>query len=206
MKSQPLTLIFAALSTLGSGCAPIPQGPSIPNPTISCFETAIADVSFAPIRTKMVLGLERPTLDMQADATTPTNVERDQILAYARVRDRCNAEGEAWRTRYVPTAAYRSIATQIIGRIDASVAALYRGDLTFGKYNIQLEALRLEGRRLQDDARAIEQRETDSARRQAALEVLLATPREQAARSVPRTANTNCQVLGSQMYCTTTNR
>lgn len=108
-------------------------------------------------------------------------------------------------TQYVPPT-YRSIGSQAKGNIDALLAALYRGETTFGQFNIQIEATRLHFRGKADEARAIEQRENDAARRQAALAVLRALPPPSQPRPASTAANTNCQLFGTQMYCPTTTR
>lgn len=197
-------MLTVAASVLIVGCAPMQQHPPTPDPTRACFDTALLAPVFSQLRTKIVLGLERPSLEMQADTNAPDQADRKVIIAYAQVRERCFQEGAPWRARYLP-GTYRTLYDYGNGIVDASLSSLYRGDISFGRYNVNLESVRLDSRRKWDEAREIERRETDAARRQAALSALTAFP-PPPPRPAPTTADTNCQVFGSQVYCTTTTR
>lgn len=202
----PIAAAFSWPLLIG-GCAGVPQMASAPpSPTRECFDARAKEASLDVIRSKMVLVLEHPTLDMQADKTFPTVAERAAILAYAQIREVCFNAGEGWVQKYVPPT-YRAIGEYGRRTIDADLAALYRSDITFGEYNVRLEATRSEGRRRSDEVREIEQRETDATRRQAALALMLAA--QPAARPAPTPVSnsyTSCNRVGDQMYCTTNTR
>ena len=139
---------------------------------------------------------------MQASRGTPDETERRVLAYYAQLREQCFAEGASWVRSGPP--AFQAIYNYGNSMVDANLAALYRGDLTFGQYNVQLEAVRAEGARKFAEAREIERRETDQARRQAALAALVAFPPTPApVYRPPASTTTSCQTFGNQTYCTT---
>lgn len=81
MKKLLELILSAAAGALMTGCAPMQQSPPTPDPTRACFDTALLAPVFTQLRTKMVLGLERPSLNMQADANMPDQADRNAIIA-----------------------------------------------------------------------------------------------------------------------------
>ena len=147
MRNPGHFLLGILASCVVYGCAPIqPSAPPTPDPTRACFDAALAEPIFGALREKIVLGLERPSLEMQANTGTPTQEDRAAIISYARLRERCFQEGASWRSRNLPPTMH-GIADYGISTIDASLSALYRSEISFGRYNVNLEAARQEGRR-----------------------------------------------------------
>ncbi len=199
-----------ALQVCAQSCPARGASQVLSDPTLACYEAALADPALADLRRKLVLGLEHPTLDMQSNESVPDAADRAALRMYAGVRERCFDEGAAWRAQVVPYP-YRGIGEQAKAVIDANLAALYRGAISFGEFNVRIEAVRLDGRRRNDEAREIARRETDAAKRQAALAALLATPMPPASprpqpRPAPTSSTTDCQTFGTMTSCTTNTR
>jgi hypothetical protein len=208
--------LFVISLALLSGCAaqrPSAQAPP-PNPGAQCYEALGGYAALAPLTGKLVLtGAGGTTLPMQADTNKPSAAEKEALVQWAVLREQCAQLTTQWQRNANAPPWFVSINNQITYTADALVAALYRGELTYGEFNVKRLAASADGRKRLADAAEISRREYDAARQQEDLARIMAPPPAPIVNFVPlppprrsTTTDTNCQAIGNQVYCTSTTR
>lgn len=175
MKLFPCVVSLALLS----GCET--QGPSAqappPNPGTQCYGALGGYATLAPLAGKLVLtGTGGTTLPMQADTNKPSAAEKEALVQWAVLREQCAQLTKRWQRDSNAPPWFVSISNQITDTADALVSALYRGELTYGEFNVKRLAASADGRKRMADAREISRREYDAARQQEALARIMAAP------------------------------
>ncbi|RZF25883.1 hypothetical protein EVC45_31210 [Paraburkholderia sp. UYCP14C] len=110
------------------------------DPSIACFAAMADNPAFAPLRGKVVLKLgAHPDLSMLANDHRPTKREKDAIAAWVAESERCYDLGHDYRA-----IAYQPVVSALIDEsmhaIEALVAKLYAGKLTYAQFNQQRQA------------------------------------------------------------------
>jgi hypothetical protein len=92
----------------------------------------------------------------------------------------------------------------------ASLALLYRGEITFGQYNTHYNALRADLEQRINDLRAAHQQQRDEFRRREAIARIMAPPpppppvvKFAPIQPLPTAVTTTCQNIGNQVVCHT---
>jgi hypothetical protein len=180
-----------------------------------------------------VSGEPKDSLEMQANPAKPTALEKAAIAKWATMRDGCFELGSAWMDAIQAKPWFRAIVLEAKDSSDAMVSALYRGELTYGAFNVKHMALAAEIRRRVNEGVATARREEASVTPAAAPAVVANAPAERnpaadrsqcdmdSARAYPvlmqqrmtdpgfqapgqpRAQQSNCTVLGGQVNCRT---
>jgi hypothetical protein len=111
------------------------------DPSIPCVRKLGDDPRFSLIAPKLPLGgFDKMTLQMLADQTKPTEVEREQISEYVLAKDECGKVGEQFRRANYPVEVNAALADAIDKGL-ALMADLYDRKLTYGEANKQTQSI-----------------------------------------------------------------
>lgn len=201
------------------------------NQALACNLSLPTRPELAPLTGKVMVSSEpKATLEMQADISKPTATEKAAISQWVKLREGCFDLGNAWMDAINAPRWLRSIVMQSKDASDAIASALYRGELTYGEFNVKQIALAAETRRRVDDGIELARREEGAGRQivpaaPTAAKPTFAQDRSQcemdAARAYPvlmqqRMTNpgyqqpaptevfpqqTNCSVVGGEFVC-----
>lgn len=109
-------------------------------PSMDCFALLPSKPALAPLVGKVVLsGNASASLEMQADKSKATLVQRKAISEWAKMREAClalAAKGMEQAPGWV-----RAAITEANDERDVLTAALYRGELNYGQFNVKSTAL-----------------------------------------------------------------
>ncbi|MBI2783954.1 MAG: hypothetical protein HYX64_07755 [Gammaproteobacteria bacterium] len=134
----------------GSAAAQASTNPA--NPAMECLAALPAAAPLAPLLGKLELtGAPKATLEMQADTSKPSQAQKEALSRWVGLRDECFEKGMRWLETTPFSRWLRPIVTQTKDKNDALTAALYRGELTFGEFNVKAMALSAEARKRVDD-------------------------------------------------------
>jgi hypothetical protein len=183
---------------------------STPDFSQACWEAIPNAEKLQVLASKVSLGTAAPTLQMQALETKPDDADKAAIVSWAQSRQECFQASEQWaRQVHMPPGLW-SVREGAIGEADAAIAALYRGELTFGQFNVKREEMTRRNR--QRYASAVEDyerqaRQDQAARQQAAAAFWANRPQPEPMTFTPMPVRpaptqTNCQQIGTQLYCT----
>jgi len=131
-----------------TGCAargPVNFGaaPRLEDPTTTCNQANANDARFAPLRARTGTGSGGPTLAMRTSKDTPTDEEKQALSVWSVAYQTCVERGRDFRAVYVqPTQAAWIEAHH--SRTIALVAKLYSGEIPWGTYLDQRDALERE--------------------------------------------------------------
>lgn len=202
-----MRLLVSLLVAL-AGCAT--QVPRPEDPKIACFKPIPTMSALQPLNGRIKLDGSAATLEMTAIADKPNATERAALSAYSNARNDCIAAGRAWSAQYRPPG-FRAVEGHGFAQLDALLGALYRQEITFGQFNQQRDQLRAESVRQFNLVEELYRRERDEARRQVEVARILApapapfqVPMPPPV--TPRTTDTTCRMLGSQMNCESVQR
>jgi hypothetical protein len=146
---------------------------------------------------------------MVSDGDRPTQEQQPAIQAAEARYSSCIELGTAWRRQYTP-AEVEAVGMRFVRDNQASLALLYRGEITFGQYNTHINALRADLEQRTNDLRAVHQQQQDEFRRREAIARIMAPPppappviRFTPIQPLPTAVTTTCQNLGAQVVCRT---
>ena len=200
-------LMWALLMVVSAGCAS-PPPPKPLNPSIAC----LADIMRAPevqsISGKLVFS-GRASLPMVSDSERPTREQQPAIQAAEARYSSCIELGAPWRNQYVPLEV-EAVGMRFVRDNQASLALLYRSEITFGQYNTHINALRADLEQRINDLRAAQQQQQDEFRRREAIARIVAPPpplppvvKFTPIQPSPSAVTTTCQNIGNQVICRT---
>lgn len=109
-----------------------------------------------------VSGEPKDSLEMQANPAKPTMLERAAIAKWVTMRDSCFDLGIAWMDDIKAKSWFRAIVMEAKDSSDALVSALFRGELTYGAFNVKHMALSAEIRKRVNDGLETARREDAS--------------------------------------------
>lgn len=223
-KALELTFVVA----LAAGVPPLTFAQELKNPALECYASMPARPPLALLADKIMLsGEPKATLEMQALKSRPDADEKVALSRWTVMRDTCFELGTGWMDAIQAPRWFRSITMQTKDSSDALAAALYRGELTYGEFNVKNMALSAEMRKRLDDAVEVARREhggpspsapvqpptarannlqqdqyqcdQDAAR--SYPQVLVQTMTSPGFQAAPRPAQTNCTQFGNQINC-----
>ena len=203
------------------------------NKALECNAALPTRAELASLAGKVTLsGEPKASLEMQANLAKPDPSEKIAIAKWATLRDSCFELGTEWMETINAATWFRAIMMEAKDSGDALVSSLYRGELTYGAYNVKQTALLSEIRRRINEGLESTRREASAqppARTPAAptapVERNLAVDRNQcemdAARAYPvlmqqrmtnpgfqatepREQQTNCTTFAGQVNCRST--
>ncbi|WP_156374692.1 hypothetical protein [Pseudorhodoferax sp. Leaf274] len=125
----------AGRGPMGFGNAARPE-----DPTRTCNHGNAGDARFAPLRARTGTGMGGPTLAMRASKDTPTEEERRALNIWTVAYQSCVDMGRSFRAAYLTPAQAAWIEAHH-SRTVGLVAKLYAGDITWGAYLDQRDAL-----------------------------------------------------------------
>lgn len=158
------------------------------NPALECYAALPSRPVLTPLVGKVVLaGTANATLEMQANKSRPTLTEKKANSQWATMREACFALGIKWMEQAPDWA--RSTISRANDEHDAMTAALYRGELSYGQFNVKSTALSADLRKRLDEGAEIARREEVARREDIAHREDLA-PREENARREEAAART----------------
>ena len=94
-----------------------------------------------------VSGEPKASLEMQANPAKPDPSEKVAIAKWATLRDSCFELGREWMETIKAATWFRAIVMEAKDSGDALVSSLYRGELTYGAFNVKQMALSAEIRK-----------------------------------------------------------
>jgi hypothetical protein len=111
------------------------------DPSIACFVTIADNPAVAPLQGKVVLKLgAHPDLAMLANEHRPSKTEKTAIAAWVAEGERCYDLGHDFRaSSYQPVIA--ALIDESMHSLEALVAKLYAGKLTYAEFNQQRQAM-----------------------------------------------------------------
>ena len=203
------------------------------NKALECNAALPTRAELASLAGKVTLsGEPKASLEMQANPAKPDPSEKIAIAKWATLRDSCFELGTEWMETINAATWFRAIMMEAKDSGDALVSSLYRGELTYGAYNVKQTALLSEIRRRINEGLESTRREASAqppARTPAAptapVERNFAVDRNQcemdAARAypvlmqermtdpgfqatAPRSQQTNCTTFAGQVNCRST--
>lgn len=198
----PSVLLLASLV----GCAVSPPRP--PNPSVACLADITRAPDVQPIADKLVFG-RRASLPMVSDSARPSPEQQPAIQAAEARYSSCIDLGTAWRRQYTPPEV-EAVGMRFVRDSQASLALLYRSEITFGQYNTYYNALRADLEQRINDLRAAQQQQQDEFRRREAIARIMAPPppplpevKFTPIQPLPTAVTTTCQNIGNQVVCFT---
>jgi hypothetical protein len=228
----PAALIAVFVVSVRAEAPTADSGPPMKE-ALQCFRALDGRPELAPLAGKVtVTGEARDTLEMQAIDTRPNPIERVAISKWVTARQPCFDLGIEWMDQAKVPNWFRAAMLESKDSADALASALYRGELTFGQFNVKHMALTAELRkRLNDGVEshradatvpqpatspgpaqetprpslevARYQCETDATRTYPVLPVQRMTDPGFQAPNQQRTQQTTCSGFGAQMVCRT---
>jgi len=129
--------LVAALAFAGTSAAVC----AADDPSIACFATIADNSAVAPLQGKVVLKLgAHPDLAMLANEHRPTKSEKVAIAAWVAEGERCYDLGHDFRaSSYHPVIG--ALIDESMHSLEALVAKLYAGKLTYAEFNEQRQAM-----------------------------------------------------------------
>jgi hypothetical protein len=110
------------------------------DPSIACFDAMASNSSIAPLQGKVVLKVgAHPDLAMLSDDHRPTKRERDAINAWVAEGERCYDLGHDFRASAYPPVV-SALIDESMHTLEALVAKLYSGKLTYAQFNEQRQS------------------------------------------------------------------
>lgn len=207
MKDSWSSLTWFVLVIAFGGCAS-PPPPRPPNPSVACLADMLQAPEVQPIAGKLVF-TGRATLPMMSDGERPAREQQPAIQAAEARYSSCIELGTAWRRQYTPPEV-EAAGMRFVRDNQASLALLYRSEITFGQYNTHINALRADLEQRINDLRAVHQQQQDEFRRRQAIARIMAPPPPAPPpmtftplQPLPTAVTTTCQNLGAQVVCRT---
>lgn len=185
-----------------SGCAAQSLSAQ-PQPNLGqrCYRDMAGLTALAPLVGKVSLSGEpgTTTLLMQADATKPSAIEKEALVQWAAMREQCNDVAVRERRAANTPPQFMSIGSQMTDTGNALVVALYRGDLTFGEFNVKRMAAAAEFRQRWADAADALRRERDAAGGPEAVARSIAAMSPELRRQRFKVDSTECGALANRL-------
>lgn len=126
----------------------------------SCVTSLSTRSELAPLVGKLVLsGEPTATLEMQAVTTKPDEAQREALSKWFTLRTECNQLALVWMNAWNAPTWFRAAALQTKDSTDALISSLYRGEVSFGEFNVKQLALFAELRRRLDEGAALARKE-----------------------------------------------
>lgn len=199
------SILFALTSVAISGCTSFGDprvAPSIPsNPALSCFSQLKLESELVPLSSKVMLDGQTSTFSMQSDLSLAATAEKAALERWGQRRNDCFALGSQWRQRHQRPESI-TIINQAYRQTDALISVLYRGEITYGQFNVRREELNTDADKRLRDVEDLYRREANAAARQARLAELLAPPPTPAFSPPKPPTTTNCRQIGNVINCT----
>jgi hypothetical protein len=142
----------AALALLLALATPATYAQLPKNPAIECLAEHPTRPALASLVGKVALSADpKVSLEMQAIADKPTAEEKAALSRWSVMRDTCFELGMGWMNAANAPRWLRAVVTQSKDANDSLTSQLYRGDLTYGDFNVRRMALAAEVRKRIDE-------------------------------------------------------
>lgn len=127
---------------------------------VSCFSSLSTRSELAPLVGKLVLsGEPTATLEMQAATTKPDEAQKEALSKWFTWRAACNQLALVWMNALNVPPWFRTVTLQSKDSTDALISSLYRGEVSFGEFNVKQLALSAELRKRIDEGAEVARKE-----------------------------------------------
>lgn len=191
-------LVIALCARSPDASAQAADGEAMKAKVLECNAALSTNQELAALSGKVVLSGEgKATLEMQAIAERANAAEKAALSRWMTLRGACYELGLKWFDAVNAPQKLRAIVAQSKDTADANVAALYRGELTFGDFNVKHMALHAEIRKRVDDLVEATNKGSAAAKQDTGN---APAPAQAAARPNPEADKSQCEMDAARAY------